>query len=47
MDYKGRFLPQERLMPDGWTRVEAIAHGRLQPTYPVAKSTSSLTVERR
>ena len=23
MDYKGRFLPQERLMPEGWTRVEA------------------------
>jgi leucyl-tRNA---protein transferase len=23
MDYKGRFLPQERLMPDGWTRVES------------------------
>ncbi len=22
MDYKGRFLPQERLMPEGWTRVE-------------------------
>jgi len=22
MDYKGRFLPQERLMPSGWTRVE-------------------------
>ena len=22
MDYKGRFLPQERLLPDGWTRVE-------------------------
>ncbi len=22
MDYKGRFLPQERLMPDGWARVE-------------------------
>jgi arginine-tRNA-protein transferase len=21
MDYKGRFLPQERLMPSGWTRV--------------------------
>ena len=21
MDYKARFLPQERLMPDGWTRV--------------------------
>jgi arginine-tRNA-protein transferase len=21
MDYKGRFLPQERLMPDGWMRV--------------------------
>ena len=23
MDYKGRFLPQERLLPDGWTRFEA------------------------
>jgi arginine-tRNA-protein transferase len=23
MDYKARFLPQERLMPSGWTRVEA------------------------
>jgi arginine-tRNA-protein transferase len=22
MDYKARFLPQERLMPSGWTRVE-------------------------
>jgi arginine-tRNA-protein transferase len=22
MDYKGRFLPQERLMPNGWTRAE-------------------------
>jgi arginine-tRNA-protein transferase len=22
MDYKCRFLPQERLMPDGWARVE-------------------------
>ena len=22
MDYKSRFLPQERLMPEGWTRVE-------------------------
>jgi arginine-tRNA-protein transferase len=22
MDYKSRFLPQERLMPDGWARVE-------------------------
>ncbi len=22
MDYKGRFLPQERLTPDGWARVE-------------------------
>ena len=21
MDYKGRFLPQERLMPDGWLRI--------------------------
>ena len=29
MDYKGRFLPQERLLPDGWTRVEALGaeHG--------------------
>jgi leucyl-tRNA---protein transferase len=23
MDYKGRFLPQERLAPSGWTRVES------------------------
>jgi len=23
MDYKGRYLPQERLMPDGWARVES------------------------
>jgi arginine-tRNA-protein transferase len=23
MDYKGRFKPQERLMPEGWVRVEA------------------------
>jgi arginine-tRNA-protein transferase len=22
MDYKGRFLPQERLMPTGWTRTD-------------------------
>ncbi|MFL6950700.1 MAG: arginyltransferase [Xanthobacteraceae bacterium] len=22
MNYKGRFMPQQRLMPDGWTRVE-------------------------
>ena len=22
MDYKGRFLPQERLMPDGWARID-------------------------
>jgi arginine-tRNA-protein transferase len=22
MDYKGRFMPQQRLMPDGWTRVD-------------------------
>jgi arginine-tRNA-protein transferase len=22
MDYKSRFRPQERLMPDGWMRVE-------------------------
>ena len=23
MDYKGRFLPQERLLPSGWSRVES------------------------
>jgi arginine-tRNA-protein transferase len=23
MDYKGRFLPQERLAPSGWARVES------------------------
>jgi len=23
MDYKGRFMPQQRLMPEGWTRVES------------------------
>lgn len=23
MDYKGRYLPQERLMPSGWSRVES------------------------
>jgi arginine-tRNA-protein transferase len=23
MDYKGRFLPQERLSPEGWKRVES------------------------
>ena len=23
MDYKCRFLPQERLMPDGWARIES------------------------
>jgi arginyl-tRNA--protein-N-Asp/Glu arginylyltransferase len=23
MDYKGRFLPQERLAPEGWLRAEA------------------------
>jgi arginine-tRNA-protein transferase len=22
MDYKSRFLPQERLMPEGWMRVD-------------------------
>jgi arginine-tRNA-protein transferase len=22
MAYKARFMPQQRLMPDGWTRVE-------------------------
>ena len=23
MDYKGRFLPQERLLPEKWTRFDA------------------------
>jgi leucyl-tRNA---protein transferase len=23
MDYKGRFLPQQRLAPSGWLRVDA------------------------
>jgi arginyl-tRNA--protein-N-Asp/Glu arginylyltransferase len=23
MDYKGRFLPQERLLNEGWTRFES------------------------
>jgi arginine-tRNA-protein transferase len=23
MDYKGRFLPQQRLTPEGWKRVES------------------------
>jgi arginyl-tRNA--protein-N-Asp/Glu arginylyltransferase len=23
MDYKGRFLPQERLLAEGWTRFES------------------------
>jgi arginine-tRNA-protein transferase len=27
MDYKGRFLPQERLAPSGWQRVEAAEPG--------------------
>jgi arginyl-tRNA--protein-N-Asp/Glu arginylyltransferase len=29
MDYKGRFLPQERLSPDGWKRVERARAGEL------------------
>jgi arginine-tRNA-protein transferase len=26
MDYKGRFLPQERLAPSGWLRIDATGH---------------------
>ena len=26
MDYKGRFLPQQRLAPSGWLRVDAVGH---------------------
>jgi arginyl-tRNA--protein-N-Asp/Glu arginylyltransferase len=31
MDYKGRFLPQERLGADGWKRVEQANSGGLRP----------------
>ena len=33
MDYKGRFLPQERLMPDGWTaRASEVNRRQLKPS---------------
>ena len=31
MDYKGRFLPQERLMPQGWARAELRCSRRARP----------------
>ena len=37
MDYKSRFLPQERLMSQGWLRIDELAR------QPVTKSNSSLT----
>lgn len=33
MDYKGRFLPQQRLMPEGWRRIDAYA-AQLPPPKP-------------
>jgi leucyl-tRNA---protein transferase len=31
MDYKGRFLPQQRLAPSGWLRVDASGEVRTEP----------------
>jgi arginine-tRNA-protein transferase len=31
MEYKGRFLPQQRLAPSGWLRVDASAEGPSEP----------------
>jgi arginine-tRNA-protein transferase len=31
MDYKGRFLPQQRLAPSGWLRIDAIGEGFSEP----------------
>jgi arginine-tRNA-protein transferase len=31
MDYKGRFLPQQRLAPSGWMRVEATGEMLAEP----------------
>ena len=40
MDYKGRFLPQQRLAPSGWLRVDATAKCR-----PSRRIESRLTYE--
>ena len=31
MDYKGRFLPQQRLAPSGWLRIDASGETRSEP----------------
>ena len=31
MDYKGRYLPQQRLAPSGWLRVDAEDDGLIEP----------------
>lgn len=31
MDYKGRYLPQQRLAPSGWLRVDATGHMEPEP----------------
>ena len=31
MDYKGRFLPQQRLAPSGWLRVDATGEMLAEP----------------
>jgi arginine-tRNA-protein transferase len=31
MDYKGRYLPQQRLAPSGWERVDAAGDGLIEP----------------
>jgi arginine-tRNA-protein transferase len=31
MDYKGRFLPQQRLAPAGWMRIEASGETLTEP----------------
>jgi len=31
MDYKGRYLPQQRLAPSGWLRIDASGETRPEP----------------
>jgi arginine-tRNA-protein transferase len=31
MDYKGRFLPQQRLAPSGWLRIDAASEVPSEP----------------
>jgi leucyl-tRNA---protein transferase len=31
MDYKGRFLPQQRLAPSGWLRIDASSDDASEP----------------